>query len=220
MGCLFKTEEFAQQANCSTRTVYTFLRERVARDEIKVENKGRNGLLITVLRKGWELCKLFKFAFLAYFRDKGLIPYINTINTIPSGGGGNQPKDRIEKMCAKEGLNEGETRAVKNKISKISGIRSLGAVVKWAISQIKGGAMKSLVSSKDIEQREIMKERLQKQAQTDAKAILEAKGIFEQIPGLNATFEELDAFNAYHAMLSTYAANRLNELYQTHKEAF
>lgn len=214
-GMLFKSSELALQAHCSVRTVYTALRGMVSRGEITVQNKGCDGLLITMLKKGWQLTKSFiKTAFLAYFRDRGLIPYIYTTpNTSPSGGGGNNTTDRIGKMCAKEGLSEAQTRAVKEKVKKVDNIKSLGGLVKYFINQIKEGLLMALQSGHDIEARRKALESLRRKADLDARVELELKGIVEPKPtGGFMTIEELDDMSTYHSLHSTTSVMLYNKL--------
>lgn len=80
---LFKTQDIADYLGCSSRQVGIMLTEFKEAGKLTWKNRGRNGILITMLKGGWELTKKFfkKFAFLAYFRDKGLIPYIDISNT-------------------------------------------------------------------------------------------------------------------------------------------
>lgn len=212
----FTSKELAGQSGCTERTVYTILQEAQKRGELTVKNKGRYGLLIKVLKKGWELTKLLKFAFLAYFRDKGLIPYIYTSNTSPRGGGSNQSEDRIGKMCRQAGLNEGQTRAIREQIGKIGSIRNLGGLVKHFINKLKEGAMRAIMSGTEVLHRQAMKEKLQKQAETDVRATLASQGIVEKVPGVGCTIEELDAFRNYGAIFGARLNQRMMELCKEH----
>lgn len=213
IGMLFKSSELAKKGECTTRTVYNFLKEREAAGEIKVENKGCNGLLITMLKKGWELSKSFKIPFLAYFRDKGLIPYINTTNTFPSGVDPNTPQDRIDKMCAKEGLNQAQTRAVKDKVKQVNNIKSLGGIVKHFINQVKEGILMALQSGNDMQARRNALDKLRAKADLDAKVDLELKGIVEPKPnGALMTTQEFDAIREYHSLHATHSVILYNKL--------
>lgn len=210
---LFKSSILADKGQCTTRTVYSFLKQREAAGELKIENKGRNGLLITMLKKGWELSKSFKFAFLAFFRDKGCIPYIDTINTSPSGGTLGNPKDRIEKMCAKEGLNQAQANAVKEKVKKVDNIKSFGGLVKHFINQVKDGILMSLHTASDMEARRSALEKLRAKADLDAKVDLELKGIVEpKRTGAVLSPDEFDAMNYYHSLLATHSVVLYNKL--------
>jgi hypothetical protein len=209
----FKSSELAQRADCSTRTVYSFLREREAAGEIKVENKGRNGLLITMLKKGWELSQSFKLKFLAYFRDKGLIPYINTVNTNPTSAPPIPIPDRVDKMCAQEGLNESEIRAVKEKLKGVSEIKSLGGIVKYFIKQIKDGIMKGLKTSQEISEQKATIDRLRAKAELDAKTSMQIDGYVDPLTtGKLLSVSDLDAISEYNSKVSTRSVQIFNQL--------
>jgi hypothetical protein len=209
---LFKHKEMAQIAGCSERTIYSFLQEGIKNEEISVENKGRNGVMVTMLKKGWELTKSLKTAFLAYFRDKGLIPYIYTSNTSPPRVGTNQSEDRIGKICRKAGLNEAQTRAIREQLNKISVIRNLGALVNFFIKKLKEGAVKAILSGSEVLYRQSMKEKLQKQAEIEIREDLARIGIVERVPGVGCTIEELDAFREYGAIFGSRLNKRMMEL--------
>ena len=203
VGALFKSDEIAARGGCTTRTAYSFLKERESKGEITIQNKGCDGLLITVLKKGWELSKLFKTAFLAYFRDKGLIPFIYTSNTSPPSGVGSNSnlKDKVEKMCSQAGLSEAQTRKVKESLKTVKEIKNLGGLVKHFINKIKDGIMQAVKNSQEIEQEKILDDKLKDQSYTDARAEMQIQGIEEpKKKGMFMTIDELDAFRAYEAI--------------------
>lgn len=211
IGGLFKYEELAKRADCTPRTVYTFLKDREARGEIKVQNKGRSGLLVTILKKGWELSKLFKTAFLAFFRHSGRIPYLYICNKDPSPSGTGIKFTLIEKMCRKAGLNESQTRAVKEKIGLLKNIKSLAGSITHFIKQVKEGVLEAVKSYAEKERDQKVRNELWSNAERAARAELAVKGITcPKSSGAVMTIEELDAFNSYHIIMQ----NKQQEIYK------
>ena len=217
-GGLFLTTELAERGNCSGRTVYSFLKDCVSKGFLSVQNKGRNGLLISVLKKGWKLTLMFmKTAFLAYFRDLGRIPYIYTPNTYPQGGGFNKQPNRIDKICKKEGLTEAQTRTIKEKISLVDKVKNIGGLVKYFINQIKDGILKPTFTGEEIAHRELQLNELKNKANLDARTQLELDGIREPKPkGVIMTIQELDDYYLYCTRLSTLEVTLFNQLCLEH----
>jgi DNA-binding MarR family transcriptional regulator len=151
-GMLFKTSDIAEQAKCTNRTVYNVLNKLKEDGHLTSESKGRNGILVVMLKKGWELCKLFKFAFLAFFRNKNAIPYSyigDNKDPVPRPPPDPNP-DRVSKMCLKEGLNESEIRIVRQKVDKVPVIKNLGGLVKCFINQVKDGVFGSKSTKQEV----------------------------------------------------------------------